>query len=238
MDTYIFGYGSLMEKASRTRTEPKAVNAYPAIVKGFQRGWYNHDPLTIGFQPTFLGVKNNENMSCNGVIFPVTGEQATRFDDREKGYSRQLVSPTDITMLDGRKELKSDSIVIIYVTDSVEVPSFQYPIVQSYLDICVTGCQELEGAYPLAKENEFTYNFFTKTDGWSEYWVNDRIYPRRPHIYQPNARDIDKLINQYQPELFKKIQIEPASQSNVQISGEEQVITSGNQVIIIKDNSK
>ena len=39
MTSYVFGYGSLLERASRTRTNPDAVGAWPARVTGYQRGW-------------------------------------------------------------------------------------------------------------------------------------------------------------------------------------------------------
>jgi hypothetical protein len=45
---------------------------------------------------------------------------------------------------------------------------------------------------------------------WPRYWVNDRIYPRRPFIYRPNASAIDAIIHRYYPALFAGIQIEPA----------------------------
>ena len=36
---YIIGYGSLMEKESRTRTNPTAYIAKPIMIEGFQRTW-------------------------------------------------------------------------------------------------------------------------------------------------------------------------------------------------------
>jgi hypothetical protein len=46
------------------------------------------------------------------------------------------------------------------------------------------------------------------TDGWSKHWVNDRIYPRRPYIHQPNAWEIDAHLKRLLPELFGGIRIE------------------------------
>ena len=39
MTDYVFGYGSLLERASRMRTNPDAVGAWPARVTGYSRGW-------------------------------------------------------------------------------------------------------------------------------------------------------------------------------------------------------
>jgi cation transport regulator ChaC len=38
---YVFGYGSLIDKESRTRTNPEAVDTRPARVTGYQRGWFH-----------------------------------------------------------------------------------------------------------------------------------------------------------------------------------------------------
>jgi hypothetical protein len=67
-------------------------------------------------------------------------------------------------------------------------------MVQSYVDICINGCLELEALYRRAKEEAFTEEFIRTTSGWNAYWVNDRLYPRRPFIYAPNATAIDKAL--------------------------------------------
>jgi hypothetical protein len=72
-----------------------------------------------------------------------------------------------------------------------KAPTRQIPMVQSYVDICINGCLELEALYRTVKRS-FTEEFIRKTSGWNEFWVNDRIYPRRPFIYSPNASAIDK----------------------------------------------
>ena len=41
---YVFGYGSLIESESRTRTNPDAVAAWPARLAGYQRGWFHMEP--------------------------------------------------------------------------------------------------------------------------------------------------------------------------------------------------
>ena len=51
---YIFGYGSLIQIESRTRTVPSAFAAWPAIVKGITRGWY-YQADSASLNPTYLG---------------------------------------------------------------------------------------------------------------------------------------------------------------------------------------
>jgi len=38
--------------------------------------------------------------------------------------------------------------------------------------------------------------------------MNDRIYPRRPFIYQPKAGRIDQLLKEHLPQYFQHIRIE------------------------------
>lgn len=51
------------------------------------------------------------------------------------------------------------------------------------------------------------------TPSGSQYWVNDRLYPRRPFIYQPNASRIDAALKAAPKtaELFYEVELEPAT---------------------------
>jgi hypothetical protein len=64
-------------------------------------------------------------------------------------------------------------------------------MVQSYVDICINGCLELEALYRGVK-GSFTQEFIRTTTGWNANWVNDRIWP---FIYAPSASAIDKALN-------------------------------------------
>jgi hypothetical protein len=83
--------------------------------------------------------------------------------------------------------------------------SEEKPLVQSYVDIFISGCLEQEEQQRLAG---FAQRCINSTTDWSAFWVNDRIYPRRPFIYQPKAGLIDHLLNNALPELFQQIHIE------------------------------
>src|ERR1700722_13480060 len=71
---YIFGYGSLIQIESRTRTVPSAFAASPAIVKGITRGWYYQSP-SAGLSPTYLGAVDTADATTNGVIYGVTDSE-------------------------------------------------------------------------------------------------------------------------------------------------------------------
>ncbi|HMG36675.1 MAG TPA: gamma-glutamylcyclotransferase family protein [Blastocatellia bacterium] len=206
---FIFGYGSLVESESRARTSPTARYASPANVVGIQRGWFDQVG-GVSLSPTYLGAVPDPDSKCNGVIFSVTKQQLEAFDQRETGYKRDRIDQKNITMLDGRKEPPAGDIWF-YANTEKRYPSAKFPIVQSYVDICLNGCLEIEGTYPLAKEAKFAETFLRTCTNWSKYWVNDRIYPRRAFIYQPNASTIDQLIKNVLGEDFINIEIEPAT---------------------------
>ena len=206
----IFGYGSLVESQSRARTSPSALYAAPANVSGIQRGWFDQTP-GVGFSTTYLGAVVDANSNCNGVIFKVSAQQLEAFDQRETGYNREKIDQKNVTMLDG-SDSAPEGDIWFYANKEKRYASAKYPIVQSYVDICLNGCLEIEATYPLAKKAAFAETFLKTSTNWNKYWVNDRIYPRRAFIYAPNASTIDQLIvNVLGEELFSSIQIEPAS---------------------------
>lgn len=63
-------------------------------------------------------------------------------------------------------------------------PGKGHPITQSYVDIFLGGCLDVSEAYGI---EEFALECIRTTKGWSKYWINDRIMPRRPFEHQPQA---------------------------------------------------
>jgi len=212
MKNFIFGYGSLIERASRLRTAPTAELAYPAIAHEFQRGWYAQMPEDFSsISPTYLGCYPLKNAHVNGVIYEVTEAELEATDEREEGYKR-----VEVMHFEEYEQVTSvGDKVWIYINDFEDVvpppeayPSEEFPIVQSYVDICINGCLEVEAEFPIAKDDHFIIDFIRSTIGWSEFWANDRIYPRRPFMYRKNAVAIDKILKENLPEYFSKIYIE------------------------------
>ncbi|HKF46489.1 MAG TPA: gamma-glutamylcyclotransferase family protein [Terracidiphilus sp.] len=207
---YIFGYGSLIEQSSRLRTTPKAIYVLPATVTGFARGWWARTP-SPGFSTTFAGAIPADKASINGVVYAVTQQELEDTNKREDGYT-----PTDVTgqiqILSGGYKPKDK--VWMYVNKfkagerEKSLPSASFPIVQSYVDICLTGCLQIEAAFPDDAKG-FAREFIKSTQAWSNYWENDRINPRRPFVSAPAAFTIDTLLKECVPEEFSKIQLAP-----------------------------
>jgi hypothetical protein len=204
---YGIGYGSLMEDQSRRRTAPNTGEALPAIVTGFERS-FDSPGSSVGFSTTFLGVAKNPQAQITAAVYRIfRPEDVAATDARERGYCREAVAPEQVQLLDGSGTL-ANSEFWIYVNhaDRRAQATEQLPLVQSYIDIFLTGCLQLKER-ATHFDRDFALECLKTTTGWSVHWVNDRIYPRRPFIYQPNAGIIDRLLDEHIPE-FKQVRIE------------------------------
>jgi len=206
---YIFGYGSLIEQASRTRTTAAAIYVLPAKVKGFARGWWARTGV-VGFSTTFAGAIPKELAFMNGVVYAVSDDELDRTDKRESGYTRTDITKS-VEILGG--SFKPEGKVWVYLNkfnDEQELknslPSAEFPIVQSYVDICLTGCLQIQQGFPEA--GNFAAEFIQSTQEWSKYWENDRANPRRPFAI-PMAQDIDVLLQKHLPTYFPEIRLAP-----------------------------
>src|SRR5262245_9600197 len=140
---YVFGYGSLLERESRTRTNPEALGAWPARVTGYQRGWFHRFGDSVGSTWTYLGAEPANGQTINGVVYAVKDIEATK--QRETGYTAVRRTADEFAMLDGSGPLKvgGDVNVSIFVSNPESIsktraPTPTCPMVQSYVDICST----------------------------------------------------------------------------------------------------
>ena len=206
----IVGYGSLMEEASKQRTESNVSINYPIILSGYQRGWFlsgcSRGP---SLSTTYLGVIEKNNSQLNAVIYKINDpKKIIEYDKREQGYCRKKINPSQLHYLvTNIPDDFRDGDIWIYASkpENIKTATAQCPIVQSYVDIFINGCLELENKFALP---HFAEQCIATTANWSSFWVNDRLYPRRAHIYQPNAEKIDRLLSTQLPDDYKNIKIE------------------------------
>jgi hypothetical protein len=201
---YVIGYGSLMQEASKREDDKTAGQNYPIYLRGYERGWIEKG-RPIGFSTTYLGVRKNASAQINAVYFKASNAKAVaRYDKREEGYCRAHVPLHAIRFLTKNPPRKGQFWIYVSERNSSSVTS-SYPIAQSYVDIFLSGCFELEKKYKL---KHFAKNCVKTTGRWSKYWVNDRLYPRTAADNHPYIYDIDVLIKNELPYYFKSIRIE------------------------------
>jgi hypothetical protein len=205
LKNYIIGYGSLLKKSSLKRTLPEVDTIHPIYLKNYQRSWNAIENMTTTFSTTFLGIEKDNSSRTNAIIFEVDESMLSSIDKREFLYTRESVDANNITFISKTLEINKNDKIWIYITNTPAFPSKENPIIQSYVDTCISGCFEIEKEFEI---DNFAKEFVITTKNWSENWVNDRLFPRAPHIYMPDAYRIDKLLNENFREYFLKIEIE------------------------------
>ena len=199
---YVVGYGSLMSQTSAERTVERILSRHPVVINGFVRTFDAHvEIFNLGI--AFLSVSPHETERLNGVMMSLSKQDIEAMDGREKSYCRQSIPHDSIQITDGYAFSDPDSKVWIYVLenkDDSEVTTSKFKVVQSYVDVFLDGCLDINQEFDLS---DFARDCVNLTKGWEKYpIVNDRIFPRRPWVYQPNALQIDRLLMEIAPEVI------------------------------------
>lgn len=205
MRTFIIGYGSLINRSSLNRTLPIVKDIEPVYLNNYKRSWNALEDQTVSLSTTYVGIEKSPDSVVNGIIFEIPEELLGKLDSREFLYYREKVDLHEIDFLSNKFNITENDNTWIYVTKNPKKPNEKSPIIQSYVDVCLSGCIDIEDEF---KVEDFAKNFILQTTNWSKNWVNDRIFPRAPHIHQPMAYKIDRLLFENINEHFKGITIE------------------------------
>ena len=189
-DNFVVGYRSLMNSKSRLGTVQYSEDFYPIIIYDFKRSFGQRGNF---YRTTFLTSFNRKNSFLNAIYFKVSQDDLNKIDKREAGYCRKKLDNSKIELL-LKDENKSNKVFWIYAsnTENVRPPSKDFPIVQSYVDLFLGGCFEVEIKYQI---KDFAKQCVETTDNWTKSWLNDRTHPRRPFDI-PFAVRIDNLLKE------------------------------------------
>lgn len=193
MAEYLFAYGSLI--GSSTRSETDEGEKIPVKVIGLKRGWYIPVPED---RNTGLGIVFQEDAECNGVLIRTNESHLSDTDLRETqhGYKRAPLSDAALTLLDINVNRSKIDHIWVYLVNNPILPTNECPIAQSYLDVVLTGCLEIN--------EKFAAEFIQTTDGWDSEWINDRQRPRYRRAISADAAQIDELIRKIIPVQLSK----------------------------------
>lgn len=190
---FLFGYGSIINAASRDATAARPAPALPARIAasfGYVRAWNDRSPT--GF--TALGLRRvtagEAGSTINGVLYPVEEDEMSAFDARETGYRRVEVPREEIEPVSWQA-IPSQGRVWVYAPEGGAPPDAEYPLLQSYVDVVIEG--GLEYGPDFAREIILT------TEGWSAFWLNDRRVARRPWVFDRQYGAVDRLLSPHAP---------------------------------------
>ncbi|CAH1562717.1 GGACT domain-containing protein [Vibrio rotiferianus] len=162
IEMYIFGYGSLINSASRKLTGQTG-EAIPVVAHGLVRYWGKVDDSYI-LSPL---VVNEGEGQVNGVLLEVDDQALAEFDRRERGYHRIQIRPEQI---EAEVSFNREYSIWVYVKNDPLPPCSLSPIMQSYVDTVLAGCLEVSHA--------FAEHFVHHTIGWQHAKENDRHQPK------------------------------------------------------------
>lgn len=191
---YVVGYGSLMSHDSRLRFSQIDADGLPVHVSGWQRAWNMNCPDNLY---TCVGaVPGDDTHSLNGMLVPVA-EITPQLRQREQSYHFVRLTGDAIQHHDNDDSVKLQSLMedaVVWICQVTEPGCAQasYPIYQTYVDTCLSGCLE-------HVDEEFAALFVTQTQGWQGVWINDRQAPRYPRLADLNTdmhHRIDALLHE------------------------------------------
>ena len=201
---FIIGYGSLINDQSRERTNPEANDVYPVEVSNFKRVLGHIKNTTFKMSPLFVTPSKGSHL--NAVYYPTSKKAISATDKRELTYCRYKVDTSDIKPL-GLKNIEKGVYWIYAISpDQITEPTKDIPIVQSYIDLFIVGCMQVQNRY-LVKN--YVQECLDTTANWNNNaWINDRNNARRPMATQPYAFDVDNILIKYLGDDYRNHPIE------------------------------
>ncbi|MGI9273741.1 MAG: gamma-glutamylcyclotransferase family protein [Endozoicomonas sp.] len=199
---FLVAYGSLLHDAVREKKLERSVLEQPVWVSGYKRGWLTRDLAGKG-NKTHLGVVREDGQQFNGALVSISSARLKSLDPEDKGLCRTKLDPgLLIPMAGGALPEKGE--IWLYETRSKQIkkPAANYPILQSEVDIFLTGCIEQAEQFDL---KTFPQQCVDSTLGWTIHWNNDRHRPSTGKLVQNRRSQIDKLLERLEGDLYEKI---------------------------------
>ncbi len=157
-DHFIFGYGSLVNRATHGYEA-----AYPARLTGWRRAW-RHTTLR---EVAFLNAVPEPGHEMAGLVIGVPRE-APELDSREYAYTR-----TDVTGWVDHPLAGPVEVNVFAIPQASGDRRAGHVLLLSYIDVVVQG-------YFCEYGHDGVRDFFETTDGWDATVIGDRAAPRYP----------------------------------------------------------
>ena len=147
MTMWVFGYGSLINYDAQIK--------YPVIISGLKRSWHVRGESQ---KQTYLGVQDNKDFQCNGVVIKVTLLELEEIIKREEYYINIPISRDRIN-----RNFSNTDIIYCFYSNNFNKPTIEYPICKKYIKECIQGCKQYG--------SDFVKEFFYTTYHWGNNFV-------------------------------------------------------------------
>ncbi|MEM9139007.1 MAG: gamma-glutamylcyclotransferase family protein [Pseudomonadota bacterium] len=188
MAQYYFGYGSLVNGATRQPEERAAT----ATLQGWRRTWTHF--YTAPWGPgRSLSIEEAPETQIDGVLVALTDGALARLDERERGYDRLELDGALLTGLDGANV---DSFYVYRSASPWPDGGLDaHPITRSYVDCVMQGYRVTFGDAGLTR-------FLQTTSAWGGALKQDRdapTYPRAVALSPEEAELFDERLAEVRP---------------------------------------
>ena len=186
----VLGYGSLLSKDSRERYSNIFTPGIPVTVSGFERAWVTR---SLHEKQTYVGAVANAHSKLNAQLIPTQINPALQ--EREKDYRFVEVSAKALNFHQHKGSASLDDVLAqftFWICETLDCTQANdaYPVHQTYVDTCLSGCLEHGGI-------EEAERFIVHTSLWEHPRVNDRAnpkYPRAAVVNPDHFEHIDRLL--------------------------------------------
>ncbi|MCG7647588.1 MULTISPECIES: gamma-glutamylcyclotransferase [Alteromonas] len=187
----VLGYGSLLSKDSRERYSNIFTPGIPVTVSGFERAWVTR---SLHEKQTYVGAVANAHSKLNAQLIPTQINPALQ--EREKDYRFVEVSAKALNFHQHKGSASLDDVLAqftFWICETLDCTQANdaYPVHQTYVDTCLSGCLEHGGI-------EEAERFIVHTSLWEHPRVNDRAnpkYPRAAVVNPDHFEHIDRLLS-------------------------------------------
>lgn len=138
MKTYIFGYGSLLNKDTHKRTFDAVDVIEDVILDGYERIWNAAHPE---FQNVAMNIQPCHGKCIKGVVIVIPDDHIPNLDRREVGYEK--IDVTDLVSID------TDGPILTYIMhdpdhSQLDIYESKKQNCRDYMDRCLGGVAEEE----------------------------------------------------------------------------------------------
>ena len=199
---YLVAFGSLLYEGARLNKAELAELELPVWVEGYKRAWLlrtKPDSLKL----TLLGVTPSNGDKFNAVLISLPAGKLTSIDRQAKLECRMKINKDSLITM-SNKALPDDGDIWIYEAQKKYIarPAGEYPIMQSNVDVFMTGCIEQAERF---KIKDFADLCVSTTQYWSAHWANDRRTPLDQKIVQTKNKQVDKLLEKLEGNLYESV---------------------------------